>query len=52
MISNELQMVVKCVGNSADVMFYNELQIVIFAEMKNNICVDFAVFKGNSFDLC
>ena len=30
-------------------MFYNELPMVFFAEMKNNVCGDFAVFKGNSF---
>jgi len=33
-------------------MFYNELPIVIFAEMKNYFCGDLAVFKGNSFDVC
>jgi len=33
-------------------MFYNELPMVIFAEMKNDFCGDFAVFKGNSFSVC
>jgi hypothetical protein len=43
---------VKMLGNSADVMFYNNSQMVIFAEMKNDFCRDIVVFKGNSFAVC
>ena len=43
---------VKNFENSADVMIYKELTMVIFAEMKNNICVDFVDFTGNSFAVC
>jgi len=43
---------VKILDNSADVRFYNESSMVIFAEMKDDFCGDFAVFKLNSFAVC
>ena len=43
---------VKMLDNSADVMLNCNSPMVIFAEMKNDFCRDFVVFKGNSFAVC